>query len=52
MSVAFRGLEKGDARMSPKRYRDIVIAIETGDASLSIKAINEHLNDAAKSLVA
>ena len=38
--------------MSGKRYRDIVIAIETGDASLSIRAINEHMNDVAKSIVA
>ncbi|MGK3957544.1 GntR family transcriptional regulator [Arthrobacter sp. R4] len=52
LSVVFGTLEMGSARMSPKRYRDIVIGIETGDASLSIKAINEHMNDVAKSLVA
>ncbi|MBT2513851.1 GntR family transcriptional regulator [Arthrobacter sp. ISL-30] len=52
MSIMFAGLEKGVSNMSVERHRDIVTAIETGDASLARKTIREHLDAAADNLVA
>jgi DNA-binding GntR family transcriptional regulator len=37
MSIMFAGLEKGVKNMSVDRHRDIVAAIETGDAPLARK---------------
>lgn len=52
MSIMFGGLEKGVKNMSVKRHRDIVAAIETGDASLARQTIREHMDTAADNLVA
>ena len=52
MSIMFAGLEKGVSNMSVARHRDIVAAIETGDASLARKTIREHMDTAAAVLVA
>lgn len=38
--------------MGVARHRDIVAAIETGDASLVRKTIREHMDTAADNLVA
>lgn len=52
MSIMFGGLEKGVKNMSGDRHRDIVAAIETGDASLARKTIRAHMNTSAANLVA
>ena len=52
MSIMFAGLEKGVKNMSVDRHRDIVAAIETGDASLVRKTLREHMDTAADNLVA
>ncbi|MCU1532985.1 MAG: GntR family transcriptional regulator [Arthrobacter sp.] len=52
MSIMFAGLEKGVRNMSVDRHRDIVAAIETGDASLVRKTMREHMDTAADTLVA
>ncbi len=52
MSIMFGGLEKGVKNMSVDRHRDIVAAIETGDASLARKTIRAHMDTAAANLVA
>lgn len=52
MSIMFAGREKGVKNMSVNRHRDIVAAIETGDASLVRKTIREHMDTAADNLVA
>jgi DNA-binding GntR family transcriptional regulator len=52
MSIMFAGLEKGVKNMSVSRHRDIVAAIETGDASLVRKTIREHMDQAVDNLVA
>ena len=52
MSIMFAGREKGVKNMSVDRHRDIVAAIETGDASLVRKTIREHMDTAAANLVA
>ena len=52
MSIMFAGREKGVKNMSVDRHRDIVSAIETGDASLVRKTIREHMDEAADNLVA
>jgi DNA-binding GntR family transcriptional regulator len=52
MSIMFGGLEKGVSNMDVQRHRDIVTAIETGDASLARKTIREHMDSAADNLVA
>jgi DNA-binding FadR family transcriptional regulator len=52
MSIMFGGLEKGVKNMSVDRHRDIVAAIETGDASLARKTIRAHMDTAADNLVA
>lgn len=51
MSVA-SGAEKSDASMSARRHRDIVLAIETGDVLLSVRAINEYMNGIVNDVVA
>ncbi|WP_306639181.1 GntR family transcriptional regulator [Pseudarthrobacter siccitolerans] len=52
MSVMFGGLERAATNMTAQRHRDIVTAIETGDAALSIRTIHEHMHEAANNLVA
>lgn len=52
MSIMFAGLEKGVKNMSVDRHRDIVSAIETGDAALARQTIREHMDTAAGNLVA
>ncbi len=52
MSIMFAGREKGIKNMSVNRHRDIVAAIETGDASLARKTLREHMDTAADNLVA
>ena len=52
MSIMFAGQEKGVKNMSVDRHRDIVAAIETGDASLARRTIREHMESAADNLVA
>jgi DNA-binding FadR family transcriptional regulator len=52
MSIMFAGLEKGVKNMSVDRHRDIIVAIETGDAALVRKTIREHMDTAAENLVA
>lgn len=52
MSIMFAGVEKGVSNMNVNRHRDIVAAIETGDASLARKTIREHMDSAANTLVA
>jgi DNA-binding GntR family transcriptional regulator len=52
MSIMFGGLEKGVKNMSVDRHRDIVAAIETGDASLARKTIHAHMDTATDNLVA
>ena len=52
MSIMFGGLDKGVKNMSVRRHRDIVSAIETGDASLARQTIREHMDTAADNLVA
>jgi DNA-binding GntR family transcriptional regulator len=52
MSIMFAGLEKGVKNMSVDRHRDIIVAIETGDAALVRKTIREHMDTAADNLVA
>jgi DNA-binding FadR family transcriptional regulator len=47
----FAGLEKGVSNMSVDRHRDIVTAIDTGDAALARKTILEHMDTAAANLV-
>ncbi|MCU1573989.1 MAG: GntR family transcriptional regulator [Micrococcaceae bacterium] len=51
MSIMFAGLERGVSNMSVERHRDIVSAIDTGDASLARKTIHEHMDSAADNLV-
>jgi DNA-binding GntR family transcriptional regulator len=52
MSIMFAGRERGVRNMSVDRHRDIVAAIETGDATLARKTIREHMDTAADNLVA
>ncbi|MBT2585300.1 GntR family transcriptional regulator [Arthrobacter sp. ISL-95] len=52
MSIMFAGLEKGVKNMSVDRHRDIIAAIETGDAAVVRKTILEHMDTAADNLVA
>jgi DNA-binding GntR family transcriptional regulator len=52
MSIMFGGLEKGVKNMSVDRHRDIVAAIETGDASRARTTIRSHMDTAAANLVA
>lgn len=52
MSIMFAGVDKGVSNMNVNRHRDIVAAIETGDASLARKTIREHMDSAADTLVA
>ena len=52
MSIMFAGQDKGIKNMSVNRHRDIVAAIETGDASQVRKTIREHMDTAADNLVA
>ena len=52
MSIMFAGLEKGVSNMSVDRHKDIVAAIDTGDATLARKTILEHMDTAAANLVA
>jgi DNA-binding FadR family transcriptional regulator len=51
MSIMFAGREKGVSNMSVDRHRDIVAAIDTGDAALVRKTILEHMDTAAATLV-
>jgi DNA-binding GntR family transcriptional regulator len=51
MSIMFAGREKGVSNMSVDRHRDIVAAIDTGDAALTRKTILEHMDTAAANLV-
>ena len=48
----FAGREKGVSKKSVDRHKDIVAAIDTGDASLARKTIQEHMDTAAANLVA
>jgi DNA-binding GntR family transcriptional regulator len=50
MSIMFAGQEKGVSNMSVDRHREIVDAIDTGDASLARKTIQEHMQSAAFNL--
>ncbi|WP_258806380.1 GntR family transcriptional regulator [Pseudarthrobacter sp. NS4] len=52
MSIMFAGREKGVSNMSVDRHRQIVDAIETGDASLARNTIRLHMDTAAENLVA
>jgi DNA-binding GntR family transcriptional regulator len=52
MSIMFAGLEKGVKNMSVDRHRDIIAAIETGNAAVVRKTILEHMDTAADNLVA
>ena len=52
MSIMFAGLEKGVSNMSVDRHKDIVAAIDTGDAALARETILEHMDSAAANLVA
>lgn len=52
MSIMFAGLEKGVSNMSVDRHKDIVGAIDTGDATLARETILEHMDTAAANLVA
>ncbi|WP_223253086.1 FCD domain-containing protein [Arthrobacter sp. AFG7.2] len=47
----FAGLDKGVSNMSVDRHRDIVTAIDTGDADLARKTILAHMDTAAANLV-
>ena len=51
MSIMFAGLERAVSNMSVDRHRDIVAAIDTGDAQLARKTILEHMDTAAANLV-
>jgi DNA-binding GntR family transcriptional regulator len=51
MSIMFAGREKGVRNMGVDRHREIVAAIETGDATLARKTIREHMDGAADNLV-
>jgi DNA-binding GntR family transcriptional regulator len=51
MSIMFAGIEKGVSNMSVDRHRDIVTAIDTGDADLARKTILAHMDTAAANLV-
>ncbi|MGO4228453.1 GntR family transcriptional regulator [Arthrobacter sp. YAF34] len=51
MSIMFAGQEKGVRNMGVDRHREIVAAIETGDATLARKTIREHMDGAADNLV-
>jgi DNA-binding GntR family transcriptional regulator len=52
MSIMYAGLERAVSNMSVDRHHDIVAAIETGDETLAVKTIGEHMNVAAENLVA
>jgi len=52
MSVMFAGREKGVSNMSVDRHREIVDAIDTGDAALARETIGRHMDNAADNLVA
>lgn len=51
MSIMFGGLERGIKNMGVDRHRDIVTAINTGDATLAGQTIREHMDTAASNLV-
>ncbi len=52
MSIMFAGREKGVSNMSVDRHREIVDAIDTGDATLARNTIRLHMDTAAENLVA
>lgn len=52
MSIMYAGVERAVSNMSVDRHYDIVMAIESGDASLARQTILEHMDGAAANLVA
>ncbi|WP_306322108.1 MULTISPECIES: GntR family transcriptional regulator [unclassified Streptomyces] len=51
MCFMHRGLERALSNMRAQRHRDIVTAIESGDAAAAQKVISEHMVAAAQSLL-
>ena len=51
MSIMFAGREKGVSNMGVDRHREIVDAIDTGDADLARNTILSHMDTAAANLV-
>jgi DNA-binding GntR family transcriptional regulator len=52
MSIMFAGIERAVKNMSVDRHHDIVVAIETGNATLARTTVLEHMDVAAANLVA
>lgn len=52
MSIMFAGREKAVSNMSVDRHKEIVDAIDTGDATLARNTIRLHMDSAAENLVA
>jgi DNA-binding FadR family transcriptional regulator len=51
MSIMFAGLERATSNMSVDRHRDIVDAIESGDAVTARETILAHMESASNNLV-
>ena len=51
MSIMFAGPDRAMTNMGIDRHREIVNAIESGDAALARQTIIDHMDDAARTLV-
>jgi DNA-binding FadR family transcriptional regulator len=51
MSIMFAGLERATSNMSVARHREIVDAIESGDAVTARETILSHMDAASENLV-
>ena len=51
MSIMFAGLERATSNMSVARHRDVVDAIESGDADAARQTILSHMDGAAATLI-
>ena len=51
MSIMFAGLERATSNMSVARHRDVVDAIESGDADAARQTILSHMDGAAANLI-
>ena len=51
MSIMFAGTDKALANMSADRHRDLVDAIATGDPDAARTAVEEHMREAARTLL-
>lgn len=51
MSIMYAGLERATSNMSVQRHRDVVDAVESGDADLARQTIIKHMDGAAANLI-